>query len=356
MLVAFIIIGIIFLILVHELGHFLTAKYFRMRVDEFGIGIPPRAWGKKFGETLYSVNWLPFGGFVRIRGEDKEPEDLAKLSEAEKSRLFTFQAAWKKALVIVAGVAVNLIAGWLLLSAVFAIGTPTLVYVQEVQEGSPAMEAGLLEGDVVTGYRALSEKMITNALTADEFIGFIDLQKGKEMELRILRGSEELFFTVVPRVDTPEGEGAVGVGFVEIGFEARPLGESLWLGLIRTGEVVVLTYQGLGSLLGGIFTSGKVPEGIVGPVGIFSFAYQSGQIGLVYLLQVLGLISVNLAILNLIPFPALDGGQLVFIIIEKIKGTPLKTSTKAMVNAGGIALLLLLVVIVSVRDVWTLVG
>jgi regulator of sigma E protease len=174
------------------------------------------------------------------------------------------------------------------------------------------------------------------------------------MQLKVLRGTDEMFFTLSPRVKPPEGEGALGVGFTEIGFVAKPIGESIWLGALRVGEVFKLTLIGLGSLLSGLFTAGEVPEGIVGPVGIFSFVYKSAQIGLVYLLQILGLISINLAVLNMIPFPALDGGQLAFILLEKIKGSPLKTSTKAIVNASGIAFLLLLVLIVSVRDVWTI--
>ncbi|MBS3903461.1 MAG: site-2 protease family protein [Anaplasmataceae bacterium] len=356
MLIALIVVGIIFLILVHELGHFLVAKYFRMPVEEFGIGLPPRAWGRRLGETVYSLNWLPFGGFVRIKGEDREPEDLMSLATKEKEKLFMFQAPHRRALVIVAGVAVNFIVGWLLLSLVFMIGTPTLIYIQEVREGGPAALSGVKGNDVITGYGVSFDEVIETNIAADTFIDFVDKRKGEEMVVRVLRGGEELFFNIIPRVNPPEGEGALGIGFTEIGFQSLPIGESLRLGFWRTLEVVVMTFYGLGSLFQGLFTSGEVPEGIVGPVGIFSFAYQSSQIGLVYLVQILGLISLNLAVLNLIPFPALDGGQILFILIEKIKGSPIRTSTKALVNAGGMALLLILIVVVSIRDVWFVIS
>lgn len=351
MIIAAIILGILFLIIAHELGHFITAKFFKMRVDEFGVGLPPRLFGRKWGETIYSLNWLPLGGFVRIRGEDRDPEDLANLSPEEKSHLFMFQSPGKKALVIVAGVLINFLVGWMLLSAVFFAGTPTLVYIDQIAPGSPAEMAGLSVGDVIFKYAALGEAPANEDTSADHFLAFVNDHRGQPVSLEVMRTGKNIVVKVTPRLEPPAGEGALGLGFREVGIEPQSFPEAIGLGLEQSIEVVKVTFSGLGDLLSTIFRKGSVPDGVVGPVGIFSFAYDSGRIGLVYLLQVLGLISINLAVLNLLPFPALDGGQLVFIVIEKVRGTLLKTSTKSIVNTAGLLMLLLLIVLISVRDI-----
>lgn len=337
------ILGLSFLILGHEAGHFFTAKAFRLKIDEFGFGFPPRMFAKKRGETEYSFNWLPFGGFVKIAGENDVPSnsiDLATVPEEEQKRYFSFQPAWKRVVIIVAGVAINFVIGWLLLSAVFMVGTPRIVVVTGVQEGSPAAGAGFQEGDIVKGFSGISE-----------LTGFINEHRGKEMAIEVLRDGEAVRVSAVPRVETPAGEGALGILLSEGGTPRQGFFVALYRGLIEAGAIAWMTLAGLYQIVAQLVTKGSLVAGVVGPVGIFSVAQQTGQLGLVYLLQLLSIISINLAVINLVPFPALDGGRFWMILIEKLKGSPVPRKVEALVNGVGFVLLLLLMAALTVRDV-----
>ncbi len=346
-----IIIGLVLLIVGHEAGHFFAAKAMKMKVEEFGFGFPPRifAWrpGKGAsrqprGETEYSFNWLPFGGFVRIAGESDrllgEGEKLTALPPEEKKRLFMFQAPWRRSVVILAGVAANFILGWLLLSGAFIVGTAPTLDVYQVQAGSPAEAAGIKAGD-----------MIRNFKTAEEFIAYTGENRGREVSIEVRRAQEILTFKVVPRVETAPGEGAVGLVFAGI-VPRGPLA-ALKDGLYAAGRIAWLTLSAFYEMVKGIVTTGKIPEGIVGPVGIFSVAQETAKNGILNFIQLLAFISVNLAVLNLIPFPALDGGRFIFILAEKIKGSPVPHKVEAWVNGLGFALLILLMVAVTLRDI-----
>ena len=346
LIIILVIIGLSILILGHEAGHFFAAKSFGLKVEEFGFGFPPRMFAWKKGGTEYSVNWLPFGGFVKIAGENDrisgDSEKLTSLSNEEKKRVFMFQPAWKKSVVILAGVAINFVIGWLLISGVFMAGVPGAVVITDVAENTPAEEAGLLPGDILNNY-----------LTTQEFIDFVNVNRGQEIVLDIERGEENLILTVTPRTetDTPQDEGALGVGLVEAGFESQGFFSALWGGLKQTGSIFWLTIVTFYHLIVSIFTSGELLAGVVGPVGIFGIAKQTGQIGLIYLVQLIALISVNLAAINLIPFPALDGGRFVLILVEKIKGSPVPLKAEQIVNGVGFVLLILLMVALTARDV-----
>ncbi|MDO8574512.1 MAG: M50 family metallopeptidase [bacterium] len=346
LIVILVIIGLSVLILGHEAGHFFAAKAFGLKVEEFGFGFPPRIFAKKKGETEYSVNWLPFGGFVKIAGENDrisgENDKLESLSPEEKKRIFMFQTAWKKSVIILAGVATNFVIGWLLISGVFMAGVPTAVVITDVVSQTPAEKAGILPGDVVSGY-----------LTTQEFIDFVNENRGQEIVLNIARGEENLTFNVTPRIetDTPSNEGALGIGLVEAGFESHGFFNALWGGLKQTASIFWLTIVTFYQLVVGIFTSGELLAGVVGPVGIFGIAKQAGQIGLIYLVQLTALISINLAAINLIPFPALDGGRFALILVEKIKGSPVPLKAEQIINGVGFALLILLMVALTARDV-----
>ena len=339
-----VIVGLSLLILGHEWGHFFAAKKFGLKVDEFGFGFPPRIFAWKRGETEYSLNWLPFGGFVKIAGEnDRVNGDLTKLSDlsaVEKKRIFLFQPAWKRSVIILAGVAVNFVIGWILISAVFMTGTERALVVTEVQKNSPAAAVGILAGDVVDGY-----------FESQPFINFINENKGKEVEIRVKRGEEALSFKATPRAETEPGEGALGVGLAEAGFPKQGFFTAIGTGLIKTYEIGKLTVYSFYKLVAGLLTSGTLLQGVVGPVGIFTVAQQAGQLGFVYLIQLVSLISINLAVINLIPFPALDGGRFLFIMIEKAKGSPLPLKVEAIANGVGFALLILLMLAITVRDV-----
>lgn len=326
--------GLSFLILAHEAGHFFTAKKFGMRIDEFGVGFPPRIFAKKKGETEYSINWLPFGGFVRIAGEDNVPHPEA----GEHHRYFFAQKAWKRAIVIAAGIIVNFLLGWLFISLVFAMGTPSILAVREVASGSPAAAAGVKPGDLIKDFR-----------TADEFIVYVGAHEDRTVRFSVYRESREIEFEIQPRVqdDVPR----IGVALEEGGGPKMGVLESFGSGFRASLRICKLTFIAFYDLVKNLFTEGKLLEGVVGPVGIFGVAQTTSKFGLIYLLQLLGVISLNLAVANLIPFPALDGGRLLLIVVEKIKGSPVPKRVEGMLNGVGFALLILIMVLVTVRDV-----
>jgi len=339
-----VILALSLLILGHELGHFLAAKLFKLRVDEFGFGFPPRIFARKKGETEYSINWLPFGGFVRIAGEnDRIQGDLSKLDSLppeEKKRLLLFQPAWRRSIIMLAGVAVNFLIGWLLISIVFMVGIPRSLIVADVQDNSPAQAVGIESGDVIKSY-----------IEADKFINFVDENKGQEIEVVVQRGDEDIPFLVTPKANPGSDEGALGVLLVEGGFEGQGFFGSIFFGLKRTGQLAVMIFEVFISLIKHLVTTGSILEGIVGPVGIFGVAQQTGQLGIIYLVQLISLISINLAVINIIPFPALDGGRFVMILIEKIKGSPVPLRVEAIINGVGFALLIILMVAITAKDV-----
>ena len=306
MTIFLLIIGISALILIHEFGHFAAAKFFGLLVEEFGLGFPPRLFSKKIGETLYSVNLLPFGGFVKIHGE--KPELTAETAVA-KSRSFAYLPVSKRAAIIVAGVVMNFLFGALIMASVYAIGVPNAVIVGTVSPDSPAAHAGMASGDKILGF----EK------TAD-FIAFVDASRGAPVDISFVHDGQTNTVPMTPRMTPPEGEGALGISITDTGIARTPVFVALWQGFIVSGQIIYGIAIALVNLVAGIFTGSAALENVVGPVGIFSVAQQTAQFGLVYLLQLIALISLNLTVLNAIPIPALDGGRLLFLLIEKIKG------------------------------------
>jgi len=344
-----VIIGLSLLILGHEAGHFFAAKIFGLKVDEFGFGFPPRIKAWKKGETEYSVNWLPFGGFVKIGGERGEfemvnPNDAEKSEgekkAADKTRLLYAQPAWKKSVIMLAGVFMNFLLGWFFLSLILMIGAPQALVVGGVQPNSPALQAGIMAGDIVKDFTS-----------AQGFIDFVNVHRGEQTAITVIRNNKEISFTVVPHVHTAPNEGALGVGLAETGTPREGFFAAVKDGFVNAGIILWLTIGALYQLIIQLFAHASLLPGVVGPVGIFGLAEETGKIGLVYLLQLMGIISLNLTIVNLIPFPALDGGRFVMAIIEKIKGGALSYKVEAWVNGLGFALLLLLMVLLTIRDV-----
>jgi len=337
-----VVLGLLFLILGHEAGHFAAAKFFKMKVDEFGVGFPPKLFSRRKGETEYSVNLLPIGGFVRIAGENDRIAgnitELQKLPAEEQKKFFFAQPALNRSVVILAGVAANVLLGWLLFSGIYMIGTGSRVIVGGVEPGSPADLAGIKEGDLMLNFNNYRE-----------FIDYANSHRGQEVTLLTSQAGKERSVTLTPRLRTEEGQGAIGVMLA--GVVREPFYAALWHGAQDTLYTITQTFKGLGHLLRNIVQYGSVPKDIVGPVGIFNIAQGAGQAGFVFLLNILGLISVNLAVLNLLPVPALDGGRFLMIIVEKIKGSPVSIKTEAWVNGLGMALLLLLMLAVTVRDI-----
>jgi regulator of sigma E protease len=337
-------LGLSFLILGHEAGHFLVSKLFKLRVDEFGIGFPPRMFAWKKGETEYSVNWLPFGGFVKIAGEndhmDKETAAMNPAAAAadDKKRYFFARPAWQRALVLFAGVAVNFLIGWLFLTIVFTIGTRPILAIQNVDMNSPAANAGVEAGDIIQHYEHVGD-----------FIAYIKSHPNDAVQFTVLRDNKEISFDVRPYVQ--DGTARIGVALTEGGGEKQSIFQAAKQGLIASGQVCWLTLTSFYLLVKNLFLHASLLEGVVGPVGIFVVAEQTSRFGFAYLLQLLGFISLNLAVANLIPFPALDGGRLFFLAVEKIKGSPLSKKVEMWANGVGFALLIGIMILVTIRDV-----
>lgn len=333
MIIFLTILGIATLILIHEFGHFIAAKVFGVRVDEFGIGFPPRLFGARRGETMYSVNLLPLGGFVRLHGETARETE-----EVNDPRSFIAQPALKRFVVIAAGVAMNVVIGWLIVSAVLFIGTPRGLLIDRVLPDSGAAEAGLKDGDFITGFTEGSA-----------FTAYVRARPGEALAFDVVRAGEHIAITATPRVG--ENGGLLGVVVAEAGTKALPFFQALREGFVQSAAMMASVVVGLWTILKTLFTQGALLEGFVGPVGIFSVAAHTGSLGFAFLLQLIGVISLNLAVLNIMPFPALDGGRLLFLVFEKIKGSRLSPKFEMVANAAGFFVLLALIVLVTARDI-----
>lgn len=325
-----VIIFLSILVLIHEFGHFFAAKKFNLLVEEFGFGLPPKIWSKKIGETVYSVNALPFGGFVKIFGEDKEESNKS----AERS--FANLKIYKRAVIIISGVVMNFLLGWFAISLVFSIGLPQAVVITDIIDNTPAKEAGLSAGDKIIGFKKTSD-----------FINYIEQHKGKVIDLKIERNGKTIDVKTTPRENPPKGEGALGIALVESGLPRQSLFVSLWNGLKTSISIIKEIFLSVYDL---IIRKTSIFQ-VSGPVGIVKLTAQANSLGFVYLIQLLGLISLNLAVINILPFPALDGGRLILLLIEKIKGSPLNPKVERAINSAGLILLLLLIVIITIKDI-----
>lgn len=338
-----IIVFLSILILIHELGHFLLAKRFGLFVGEFGLGLPPRAWGKKIGETIYSINWLPFGGYVKIAGEDGD-EDGTVEKKVPHDRIFYNIAAWKRFCILIGGVTMNFLLGWMLLSIVFMIGVKPGLFISQVQQDGPAAIAGLQANDRLLDFKK-----------ADDFVGYAKTNAGNAITLRVERGGETITIEMTPRSNPPAGQGPLGVVLGEsLGHEKKSLVGAVKSGFIESIAIVEGTFKGIANLVGAALVGKGSLENMTGPIGIIKVTVDASEAGFIYVLSLMALISVNLAAFNILPFPALDGGRILFLFIEKIKGSPLPKKVEQYANGIGLMLLLGLILIVSVKDIMRL--
>lgn len=339
------------LILVHELGHFLAAKRAGVKVEEFGIGFPPRLWGVKRGETIYSLNLIPFGGFVKLLGEDgAEGDSFASDNLAAKRRLV-------QAGVLVAGVTANFLIAWALLSIALMIGLPAaagtvpaglsitdpVLMITSVQPASPAANAGLKPGDEILA-----------VATPEEFVALVRAAGEKELLLTIKPAGDETTKTisVLPKTGLIEaGVPAIGVGVEAVGLaKAGPL-TAIWQGLRFSLKLVVLTVRGFYDLIvQAVVGKTDLLNSLIGPVGLAGLVGDAQTIGLGYLFAFIAFISINLAVLNLIPFPALDGGRLLVLAIEGALGRPLPVKLVGYLNLIGFVFLVGLMLVVTYGD------
>ena len=356
------ILVIVVLIVVHEFGHFVAAKLSGMRVDEFGLGYPPRALTiAKVGETEYTLNWLPFGGFVKIYGEDGGGDDV---------RAFSARPRILQAVVLVAGVAMNLLLAYVLITGALVAGTPRALEdnelavarnqelaVANVLPGSPASVAKILPGDSIMS--AADSKGEWKAVDPKSFCAFIAASNGEEVKLVVKHDAKEQIITATPAAGVATSDPsryALGVEVATIGVVPLSLGAAIVEGAQLTWGVLTMTAAGLWHFFYSIFTFSADLSQVAGPIGIAGAVGSASAQGIGNLLTVMAIISINLALINLIPVPALDGGRLLFVIIESVIRRPIKAGIARGINAVGFVALILLMLIVSAHDIFKILG
>lgn len=346
------------LVLIHELGHFLVAKKFGIKVEEFGFGFPPRVWGKRIGETLYSINALPIGGFVKLYGEDEAGSGRIKKSvvRSQKSevddihRAFFARPIWQRALVVLAGVTMNFLLAVVIVTYLFTFeGVPTpgnKIVISEVIKSSPAQISGLMKGDFV--------EKIGNVQIKDSQTLITETRKhlGEEIKIAIKRGDESRVIKVIPRKIFPEGQGPIGVAISQnISLQKYPFPKSLYYGTRQAINDSVLTVVGFKNVLIDIFTRFTVPAGVAGPIGMAQLTGEFVKMGPGAVLSLMYVLSLSLAVLNFLPIPALDGGRFFFILVEALTRRKVNARFEAYAHMIGIVLLLAFMALVSYKDI-----
>ncbi len=356
----FIFIAVLVVLIVgHEMGHFFAAKWMKMRVLEFGVGFPPKIFGKRFKKdgTEYTLNWIPFGGFVRILGED--PKD------AEDPDAFTKKSPLAQAFVLFAGPFANIVLALVLSSVAFMIGAPTIVDSLEGNEqvhdtrvligvvlpDSPAGNAGIEVGDEVVSFTVdgTVQKVINS-----EHISEAVLQSLDPVTLVVKRDGRELPFEVVAVSGLVEEEPerrAIGISTALVGTVSYGPFEAVARAFTRTiDNLIFITISLVGLLASAVTLSADVSQ-VAGPIGIAGLTGQAAAFGFGSLLSFAALLSINLGIINLFPFPALDGGRLLFLGIESISRRKIPSGVAASINTVGFGLLILLMIAVTVGDI-----
>lgn len=367
------------LVISHEFGHFIAARRSGMKVYEFGFGFPPRLvgvqavkdengqrklkfiWGRKNqdeladGGTIYSFNLIPLGGFVRIKGE--EGQEIGPDS-------FVSKPAWQKAITLAAGVTMNIILAWILLTIGFGIGIPQPIddarpgmvvkerHVQIVQimPDKPADKAGLKAGDIFLQVGELDNPELK------AMQDYVDTHKNETINIKIKRGEEILEKAITTFVYEDTGKGGLGVAIVDAGLVSYPWPQAVWYGFLATGAYLKEILLSFYLLFKGLFSGAAVGEALSGPVGIAVLTGQVAKMGFAYLLNFTAVLSLNLAIINILPIPALDGGRLLFLAISKIIRRPLSQKYEQLAHTLGFVVLMILVVLVTIKDLGNFKG
>ncbi|HEX2765537.1 MAG TPA: M50 family metallopeptidase [Candidatus Limnocylindria bacterium] len=361
---------LVVLVLVHEIGHFIAAKLAGITVEEFGVGFPPRAASVMFRGTRYSLNWIPLGGFVRMLGEDGDVEIRRLrengLADEEIERAmqgaFNRKPIWIRIAVLVAGVLMNFLLAVVLFAGLAAMPQPYSagpLEVLSVQEDSPA--EGVLEvGDVIVAADGRTFER-SRDLTA-----YITEKAGEPVTLTIVRDGQEMQVTVTPRELTQE-EIEAGRGPIGFGWRSQRIGEdpplatgpvdALRWGVVTTVEVAVQIPAGLARAVGGLL--GLSPEGAGdarGPIGIAQITGEVIDSGILAVMQFVALLSVNLAVLNVLPFPPLDGGRVAVVLLEAARRRRLPAEREAFIYLAGFAVLIALVILISIQDIQRIIS
>jgi len=361
------------LVLTHELGHFFAARRAGVKVEEFGFGFPPRVVGfhrhpssgrwvisgrktDRAPSTIYSINWIPLGGFVRIKGEQGE-------QESEKDS-FGHQRIRRRIWIISAGVVMNVITAVLLLTLGFTIGLPqviedqlpfgahvgdTKIQIVEVVKGLPAAQAGLAIGDAVVTVDGQTRN------TRESIQKYFNEKNGLPITLEIERAGTRVVKSVVPQMLPEVGRAGIGIGLVRTGMVSYFLPIAFVRAIVTTYDLTREVIRAFWGIIVNLISRQPVGVELSGPVGIAVLSGEVVRLGFRYVLQFTALLSLNLAILNFLPFPALDGGRVVFLVIERFRGRAVSAKFEAMMHNIGFALLMLLVVFITYRDIARLV-
>ena len=352
------ILTLLVLVIIHELGHFLMAKKFGIKVEEFGFGIPPRLFGKKIGETLYSLNALPLGGFVRLLGEDEVDKTVLK-----NKRSFASQNVYKRILVVISGVTMNLFLAWIIFYTVivyqnFKIIYPTpqpAVFIGFLEKGFPAEGAGVKIGDRIL---KVDEKEIKNF---EDARNFIKEKNGGSVTLTLsdIDGQSKRVVNVTPK--KVETGFLIGVGFTPVAMKSYVRGvDKLFSGITYSWQLTKVTFVGLGKLLGDVAAGNfkTASEGVSGPVGLARMSndiLSNGPSAAAFYLWFVGVISLTLSIFNVLPIPALDGGRLLFLVIEAASRKKVREDIERLVHQIGFAVLLTLALLITYSDISKLI-
>ncbi len=357
------------LVFVHELGHFCVARWFGVKSDEFGFGFPPRIFGvykskedgwkkvkgnkevKDAADTIYSLNWIPLGGFVKIKGEDGEG--------VQEEDSFASKKIWQRAAILLAGVTMNIILAGVLIIFGFMLGLPQVIedvgpkaivsdqkiQIVNINSGSPADTAGLKIGDVIV---SIDEQAFVKG---GELQKYVVSHENEIMNYIIKRGDKELALDIESSYEHSNETKGIGISITDTGIVRYPFFTAIWEGTKATAYLFWAIVTAFYMLLKGLIIGQGIGAEVAGPVGIAALTGQVARMGFVYLLQFTAMLSINLAIINVFPFPALDGGRLLFLFIEKIKGSPVKQEIEAVVHNVGFILLMLLVLVVTFKDI-----
>ena len=330
------------LVLVHEFGHFITAKKTGMRVDEFAIGFGPKLVSAKRGETVYSIRAIPLGGFNKIAGMEKG------MDEDAGDRAYWARPVWARMIVILAGSIMNFILPFLIFAGVFffnGIQTPSNAPVLgQVISGEAASQAGLKDGDKILSVNGEQITSWTN------FVQKVQNADGKILKIEFIRDNEQMATSVVPKYDEQAKRALIGVT-APVDVKSVGFGESIALAFATVVNIIYQMYSGLIGMI-----TGSVSAELSGPVGVAQMTSQAAHLGLVPLLQFAALLSLNLGVINLLPIPALDGGHFVVLLVEAIRGKAIEAKYVRVVQMAGIILLLSLMFFATAQDVGRLFG
>lgn len=353
------------LVFVHELGHFSVAKFFGIRVDEFGMGFPPRA--KKLfhrNGTDYTLNWIPFGGFVKIYGEDSLEKGK---QDPDYERSMGAKSWWKQILVLIAGVTMNFLFAWFLFSIAFMAGAPTAISgvdnpekiknqqltVLQVMPGSPADKANVKAGDKILLIETLDTTITGANLTPEAFIKTVrTMPDNTPVHVQVEKIDKTVTdYLIIPQKGLTGDYPAIGVAVDQVGIYREGFFKSIYSGLLNTLSAAQQTMHAFTKLIGDAFRGQADTANLTGPVGLVSVVGDAQKVGITYLIMLAALISINLAVLNIIPFPALDGGRVVIVLIEAITRRKINANVVAWINTIGFFLLIALMLFITTKDV-----